>query len=261
MKDLRSITSILLVTALLVIAGLGCSGKFETNSASTGSNSSNSGSTSSNAGTKTAPAETKKTDIAGTYDATGSNPDGGGQYKAELTVKPRGDVYQFSWVSGKTSYDGVGVLTDGEVAVSYTTGDDGKGCGVVLYKVGSDGSLDGKIGYWGVNSMETETAKRTTGSGSDLDGVYDITGKNPEGKEYKGKLTVIQSGDGYTFDWEAGNSFSGYGIRAGEFVAVGFGGKQCAFVGYDVRSDGTLAGKWGSQVSRKFGTETAVPRK
>lgn len=261
MKDLRSIAGLVLATATLLAVGLACSGKFETNSASSTSNSSNSGSTSSNTGAKPAPAEKKKTDIAGTYDATGSNPDGGGQYESELTIKPHGDVYQFSWVSGKLSYDGVGVMTDGEVAVAYTSGNDGKGCGVVLYKVAADGTLDGKFGYWGVDTIETETAKRTTGSGSDLDGVYDITGKNPDGKEYKGKLTVARSGDGYTFDWEAGNSFSGFGIRADEYVAVGFGGKQCAFVGYDVQSDGTLEGKWGSQASRKFGTETAKPRK
>lgn len=189
------------------------------------------------------------------------SPDGGGKYKAELTVTPHDDVYQFSWVSGKNSYDGVGVLTDNRVAVAYTDGDSGKGCGVVLYKINSDGSLDGKKGYWGVNTMETETAVRTKGSGDSLDGVYAINGKNPQGENYRGTLTVNESGEGYTFDWEAGNNFSGFGIRAGSFVAVGFGGKQCAFVGYDVQPDGTLDGKWGSQGSTKFGTETAKPKK
>ena len=146
-------------------------------------------------------------------------------------------------------------MSDSVVAVSFTDGVSGKGCGVVLYTINKDGSLDGKVGYWGNNTMETE--KATPKSAGSLDGVYDIAGKNPEGKEYKGKLTVIQSGDGYTFDWVAGTSFSGYGIRADDYIAVGFGGKQCSFVGYDVQPDGSLNGKWGSHFARKFGTEIA----
>lgn len=155
---------------------------------------------------------------------------------------------------GKT-YDGVGVMTDSTIAVSYTEGSNGKGCGVVLYKINSDGSLDGKSGYWGVNSAESEKATRT--SGTDLDGKYDITGKNPEGKEYKGTLEVKKSGAGYSFVCNAGSSFEGLGVKSGDKVAVGFGGKQCAFVSYEAKPDGTLDGKWGGQGSTSFGTEVA----
>lgn len=249
MKISNSILTLSIVAAVLFTVGFACGD----------SKTSNTAVDNSNTGTKSSAPSTSG--IAGKYDAEGANPDGGGKYKAELTVTPHDDVYQFTWVSGKNSYDGVGVLTDNRVAVAYTDGTSGKGCGVVLYKIGSDGSLDGKKGYWGVNTMETETAVRTKGSGDSLDGVYAISGKNPQGENYKGTLTVVQSGEGYTFDWEAGNEFSGFGIRAGSFVAVGFGGKQCAFVGYDVQSDGTLDGKWGSQASTKFGTETAKPKK
>jgi hypothetical protein len=246
-KVSNSLFTLLIVALVLFSVGFACGDKdTATNNSST-------------TGTKS-PTSTKS-GIAGEYDAVGANPDGGGKYKADLTVTPHDDVYQFTWKSGKSSYDGVGVMTDDRVAVAFTDGDSGKGCGVVLYKIGSDGSLDGKKGYWGVNTMETEIAARTKGSGSDLDGVYDIVGKNPQGQTYKGTLIVIQSGDGYTFDWDAGNKFSGFGIRAGSFIAVGFGGKQCSFVGYDVQSDGTLDGKWGNQISRKLGTETATPKK
>ncbi|MGB2752687.1 MAG: hypothetical protein WBC19_11580 [Pyrinomonadaceae bacterium] len=251
MKRPNSILTLSLVFGSLLIAGLACGGSSTTTTNNTAAPANNSTATSST------PAPSAPKSIAGNYTTTGSNPDGGGQYKADLVITPRDDVYQFSWKSGTSSYDGVGVMTDARVAVAYTDGANGKGCGVVLYKIGSDGAMDGKIGYWGVNSMETERATRTKGSGSDLDGVYDIVGKNPEGKEYKGKLTVIQSGEGYTFDWEAGNAFSGFGIKAGNYVAVGFGGKQCAFVGYDVEADGTLNGRWGNQVTRKLGTEVA----
>lgn len=244
----NAVTILLFIAGLLLTLGFACS--------DSGSSTSSNGTPAGNSTSATPAPSSSAKNIAGSYDAAGTNPNGTA-YKAGLVVTPHDDVYQFTWTSGKNSYDGVGVMTDGEVAVSFTDGGSGKGCGVVLYKIGSDGSLDGKVGYWGNNSMETEKAVRTKGSGSDLDGFYDITGKNPEGKEYKGTLTVIQSGEGYTFDWVAGNSFSGFGIRGDNFVAVGFGGKQCSFVGYDVKSDGTLEGKWGSFGSTKLGSETA----
>lgn len=49
--------------------------------------------------------------------------------------------------------------------------------------------------------------------------------------------------------------------RAGNLVAVGLGGKQCAFVGYDVKPDGTLDGKWGGRTSKTLGTEVATKKK
>lgn len=258
MKSNHSSGILSLITAVLIAVSIACSGNISTNT--TSNNSTNSTTTASPAtSTPTTTAPAKKVDIAGKYDATGSNPDGGGQYKAELTVTPHDDVYQFTWASGAKSYDGVGVLSDDRVAVSYTEGGNGKGCGVALFKIAADGSMTSKNGYWGENKMETETATRT--SGTDLEGEYSIAGKNPKGESYKGTLKVTKDGDGYLFNWNTGNSFSGFGIRAGEFVAVGFGGKQCAFVGYDVQGDGTLAGKWGSQNSKKFGTETAKPKK
>lgn len=253
MKHTNSLITLLIVAVVLFSAGFACnSGGDET---STSNNSASSGNT--NTAKNSTPAPSASKNIAGEYDATGTNPGGTGKYKAALTVTPHDDVYQFTWVSGKNSYDGVGVMTDNEVAVSFTDGGSGKGCGVALYKIGSDGTMDAKNGYWGSNTMETEHATRKTGSGSDLDGVYDITGKNPDGKEYKGTLTVIQSGEGYTFDWDAGTAVSGFGVKAGKYVAVGFGGKQCSFVGYDVESDGTLNGKWGSFGARQIGTEIA----
>ncbi len=257
MKNNRSIGILSLIAVIFIALSIACGGSSTNTTSNTTTNTTTTASPASSPSTSTTSA--KKLDIAGKYDATGSNPDGGGQYEAELNVTPRDDVYQFSWASGGKSYDGVGVLSDNRVAVSYTDGANGKGCGVALFKIAADGSMSSKNGYWGENKMEIETATRT--SGTDLEGEYTIAGKNPKGEAYKGTLKVTKDGDGYVFNWNTGNAFSGFGIRAGEFVAVGFGGKQCAFVGYDVLDDGTLAGKWGSQNSKKFGTETAKPKK
>ncbi|MBX7060596.1 MAG: hypothetical protein K1X52_02980 [Pyrinomonadaceae bacterium] len=201
------------------------------------------------------PANDAQRSIAGDYTVTGSNVDGQGRYEGSLTITPRDDVYQFSWLSGGKSSDGVGVMTGNKVAVAFTEGTDGKGCGVVLYKILPNGDLDGKAGYWGVNTSEGETGKRT--KGTDLDGEYAISGKNTDGQSYDGTLKVAKDGDGYSFQWNTGSVLKGFGIRQGDTVSVGIGGPQCSFVSYEIKADGTLEGKWGGQTSKSFGTEVA----
>ena len=258
-KNKRGLFGLALVIIAIAVGGAGCEFIVGTNSGS--SSNSNSNTAANTAAANTAPANTASSapaapkNIAGNYEANGTNPDDGAAYKADLTVTQRDDVYQFSWKSGGNDYDGVGVQNGNAVAVAYTTGKDGQGCGVVLYKINADGSLDGKVGYWGENKMEVEKATRK--SGTDLEGEYEISGKNPEGQEYKGNLKIKKDGLGYDFMWSAPDTLQGFGIRAGELIAVGFGGKQCAFVGYDVQADGTLDGSWGGRGVKKLGTEVA----
>lgn len=193
--------------------------------------------------------------IAGDYTVTGSNVDGAGKYDGTLTITPRDDVYQFSWLSGGVSSDGVGVVSGNKVAAAFTDGPDGTGCGVVLYKIGANGDLDGKAGYWGVNTAESETAKRTKGTG--LDGEYDISGTNSGGQNYKGTLKITKDGEGYAFEWNTGAVDKGFGVKQGDTVSVGIGGAKCGFVSYEIKADGTLEGKWGGKNTKTFGSETA----
>lgn len=240
-----------LCLSLAAAAGLACNSSVGSEPvANTASTSPNAAPANSAAG----PATASK-DISGSYTVSGQNEGGAGNYAGDLNVTKRDDVYQFSWKSGANQYDGVGVQAGNSVAVSFTEGADGKGCGVVLYQIGANGNLDGKAGYWGVNEAETEKATRT--SGSDLEGAYDVSGSSPNGQNYTGKLNVTKQGAGYRFAWTGGSSFNGFGIRGADMVAVGLGGSKCGFVGYDVKPDGTLDGKWGSQGTTSVGTEIA----
>jgi len=240
---------------LLIACVIGCkmssSGSSSTSGSSTSDKSDSpksSSSNSSNSASSSAPAP----DVAGHYNVVGTNPNGA-TYKGTLEVITRGDVYQFRWNAG-TQYDGVGVQNGKIVAVAFANGADGKGCGVVDYDVKSDGTLDGKWGYWGTNEVGTESATRTSGSG--LEGEYDGTGKNPDGRQYKVKLTVEAAGNLYHFVWS--NNSDGVGIKRGDNIAVGIGGSRCGFVMYEVQSDGTLDGMWGGGGSDKTGTERAT---
>jgi hypothetical protein len=238
---------------LLVATVIGCkmSSSTSSNNANSNSNSNDAAKNSnkpSNNTTATAPAP----NIAGKYNVTGTNPTGS-VYKGTLEVIAHSDVYQFRWNAG-AQYDGVGIQNGNIVAAAYTTGQNGQGCGVVDYDIKSDGALEGKWGYWGINEAGTESATRT--SGSSLEGEYEASGKNPNGKQYKARLTVEPAGNLYRFVWS--NDTDGIGIKRGSNVAVGIGGTRCGFVTYEVQSDGTLDGIWGGGGSDKTGTEKAV---
>jgi hypothetical protein len=245
MVKLQSRHHAVIVIALLIGSVMACKSS-GTSTSSTTNKTDSSKSTNSSTSAPVAPA-----DIAGKYNVVGSNPDGGA-YKGTLEVISHGDVYQFRWNAG-TQYDGVGVTNGDVVAVAFANGANGKGCGVVDYEIGSDGTLDGKWGYWGVDQAGTENATRSGGSG--LAGDYEASGKNPDGKEYKAKLTVEPAGNLYRFVWS--NIADGVGIKRGANVAVGIGGKRCGFVAYQIKSDG-LDGIWGGYGSDQTGTERAT---
>jgi hypothetical protein len=197
---------------------------------------------------------TPPADITGDYTVLGTNEDGS-PYKGALEVIKHGDVYQFRWNAGR-QYDGVGVPNGNVVAVAFTGGSNGKGCGVVSYQLLADGALDGVWGYWGVNEMGTEKAVRT--SGSSLAGDYNVTGTNPNGSGYKAELSITPKAGGYKFAWS--NNTSGFGIKQGDTVSVGIGGSRCAFVAYEIKPDGMLDGVWGGYGSDKTGTEKATKK-
>ena len=241
---------------LLVMAALGCKSTTTSTSTST-SNSNTKADGSKNTSTTDRNASSRSNtssapDITGRYNVSGNNQDGAA-YRGTLEVIARGDVYQFKWNSAG-QYDGIGIQNGNIIAVAFANGSDGKGCGVVDYDIGGDGSLKGKWGYWGTNEAGTESATRTSGSG--LAGEYDATGTNPNGKQYKASLTVESAGNLYHFAWS--NNTDGIGIKRGDNIAVGIGGRRCGFVMYQVQSDGSLDGIWGGGGSDKTGTEKAT---
>lgn len=243
MED-KSWFSSLLALALLIVCLLGCN--------KTGTGTGNTEAPKNNNSAQ--QAATPFADIAGNYSVAGTNGDGS-PYKGALEVIKRGDVYQFRWNAGK-QYDGVGVGNGNVVAVAFTGGSDGKGCGVVSYQILADGTLEGPWGYWGKNERGSERAERTSGSG--VAGSYNLTGKNPDGSSYKGTLSIAPKAGGYTFDWS--NNATGFGVKQGNTLSVGIGGSRCAFVAYEIKPDGMLDGVWGGYGSDRTGTEKATKK-
>jgi hypothetical protein len=102
--------------------------------------------------------------LDGMYASTGVNPDGS-QYKGFVHISHRGDSLVVSWMFPQAANGsmvlvpnsvGVGVVSDGMLAVSYYTS---RAAGIVLYRIEEDGQR--LAGHWTVagsdGSVYTET--------------------------------------------------------------------------------------------------------
>jgi len=202
--------------------------------------------------TNSAPPEQE---LSGVYSVEGANENSGARFDGTLTVENAESGYRFKWQTSKGNFTGVGVQLGDAVAVTYAKGAEGKDCGVALYKISNDGVLEGRIAKWGEFTFGSERATRI--EGSNFEGKYKLTGTRNYGKQYDGTIEVTRNGSGYQFDWDMGVRSTGFGIWRGDRAAIGFGGYPCSFMLYKVEAGGKLEGRWGSQRSVGFGTETA----
>lgn len=209
------------------------------------------------------PAPTER-EISGTFNVGGAGDNGSEPYTGLLTIAPQGDVYGFRWSTTKGSRVGVGVQSGSATAASFASTGGGKGCGILLFKIASDGSLDGKMAYWGEEKAASIKATRKQGRG--FVGKYSLTGTLPnDATTFTGEMTIAKDGQGYAVDWiqdyetlsRNDERFVAFGIWKGSVAAASFGGRQCSFALYDIQSNGNLEGNWGGQKAVTFGTESA----
>jgi hypothetical protein len=90
--------------------------------------------------------------IEGEYTVEGTNPDGKSGYEGTLTIKKRGDVFQFIWVVNGVQSEGIGIQLEDVITVGYGSTD----CGIATYAVNEDGSLKGVWGLFGNSSIGIE---------------------------------------------------------------------------------------------------------
>ena len=97
-------------------------------------------------------------DLSGSYQVTGTTPDGG-VYEGVLDLEKVGDdVYSMRWDVGAI-YLGTGVYKDGYLAAGYASEDD-KFSGVSLYAVEGSETLRGSWTAYGAVALGTELAQR-----------------------------------------------------------------------------------------------------
>src|SRR6195952_1407832 len=78
--------------------------------------------------------------LASTYDEVGTNPNGS-KYTGTATVEIISDTtFSIRWKIGSTAYSGFGMRMNDTLAATYLV--DGQP-GLIVYKVGEDGTLEG----------------------------------------------------------------------------------------------------------------------
>lgn len=192
--------------------------------------------------------------IEGEYRCHGSDANGGNPYSGTVTLAKDGPVYAMNWELGKGGdYVGTALLVNGRVLAGAYGG--GKPYGLVIYQV-NGGVLSGQWLVGGRKGLGQETIQ----GAAELGGVYQITSaKNPEGKDYKGTVTITENGGAYAVNWTLANeSYSGVGILHGDLFVVGRGqGANYGAVVYDVEN-GRLTGEWAAAGSGPLGVEKLV---
>jgi hypothetical protein len=89
-----------------------------------------------------------------------------------------------------------------------------------------------------------------------LAGQYDVNGRDPQGKRYRGTAEITEMGeDRYRFRWRVGNSsYTGSGRFEGGKITVDWGDKYPVI--YEPKAEGVLVGTWANGRA----TETLRPR-
>ena len=91
-----------------------------------------------------------------------------------------------------------------------------------------------------------------------LEGNYNIAGKNPDGSNYGCILSVVPNGEVYKWYWSSCGDYEGIGIQQGNVVSVAWGSPDCTVVSYDIQEDGTLKAKWTPINYTNLGSEMAI---
>ena len=74
-----------------------------------------------------------------------------------MTVIPHGPVYEFQWQSGSSSFSGVGIQQGSNTAAGYDQSMQGRPCGVALFSMAGDGSLNAVWGMYGQDAAGSES--------------------------------------------------------------------------------------------------------
>jgi hypothetical protein len=91
-----------------------------------------------------------------------------------------------------------------------------------------NGDLRGPWGDLDHSRLGTEVMSKQAGASGTIEGTYESTGKDLNGRAYDGITTVTSHGQALKFVFKDGGSvLTGYGVRVGSAVAVSYGDNTC----------------------------------
>lgn len=102
----------------------------------------------------------------------------------------------------------------------------------------------------GATGTETLTGK---------DGNYNVSGTNPDGRQYVGKLTLQRTGDTFQAQWQVANeTYNGVGFMSGDYLVIGYGPGQAFGTVEYVMAGNKAHGRWEMGGGSQFGTENIM---
>ena len=94
-------------------------------------------------------------------------------------------------------------------------------------------------------------------------GIYNVTGTNPDGSTYEGTLLMQQAGIvSWRVTWSVqGERIEGIGMSSGNIFSVTYQlGDRTGMGIFNVNADGSMFGQWTAMGSTGIGTETLTPQ-
>lgn len=169
-----------------------------------------------------------------------------------VTMAPaaRGDGrFHLAWDTPTGKYEGIGLLRGTELIVGWGRG----AAGVMLAR--REGA--GWAGVWTTPGQADLQLGEETWPGADLLGAREVSGKNPRGTTYRGRVVAEQRGDVVHVRWTTGDGeHAGVGLALdAERVAIGFGAGNFGVIVYDLSGGDDVTGRWCAQADERFGVE------
>jgi len=186
-------------------------------------------------------------ELGGVYRVEGTNPNGS-SYRGMVALAKAADGFNFTWWIGKQVFHGNGHFAGKMLVVNWGDKDP------VIYTLGQDGALDGEWADGSATETLSPVATVPAEPGALAPGRYQVDGRNPDGKPYRGTVTIAKDGKRYKLSWTiGGSSYQGTGTIAGNLLTVDWGSETP--VVYALAADGRLTGLW----SAGQGEETLTP--
>ena len=183
----------------------------------------------------------------GTWRITDAQTLSGVAYEGTVQITRSGPRYSVKWNSPASSAAGIALPVGNKLCVAYS----GQDFGVVVYKIGGDGTLKGRWAGSTFSADDPDGLENATGGPQErVEGTYGVKGLNPDGTNYQGKLKIVKAGQTFQLEWDGfGRTIRGVGIKVGDglFVATGektpLGVVSYAFEGTQAKGVWTLAGE------------------
>ena len=191
-----------------------------------------------------------KTGPAGTWTIAAAQATNGQPYSGTVQIHPMGQIYTVSWLTTIGDYSGLAFFENGHLFAGSGSGDT---YGITVYKIGNDGTLDGK---WTTppNQGVIDSERAVNGIPGQLEGSYQIGGTSLKSGNYQGELNIRQSNDIYRLFWSVGTQYQGIGLRVDDWLVTTWGIGNVYILYYEIEAR-QANGRWAASSQSVIGKE------